>query len=646
MCAIVGFLSYSGRKAINDDRLRQMRDSMVHRGPDDAGIRMFDHGCVGLAHRRLSILDLSAAGHQPMSWCNERYWLSYNGEIYNFPELRSELSAAGARFNSDCDAEVILAAYAAWGRDCVNRFNGMWAFAIWDDHDKTLFCSRDRFGIKPFYYFDDGEHFVFASEIRAILASGIVDPEPCSGSVAAYLGRGIVDGREETFFSSIHRLMPAHSLLITNGRKRQWRYWDVEVAGLEAERTAADSGRVRDAVQEAVRSHLLSDAPLGYSLSGGLDSGAIVSLASKLRQGNNSVFTAWFYEGSQFDERHYADMIAEACATDTYTIQPDNNALWELLPGMLWHLEEPPLAHGVYARWHVAQLASQHVKVLMVGQGADEIFAGYLAYYEHYLRDYQAHFGKLAFYRELWASLGPNSARCSSSRLQRMRHFLRLIHQHRKRTGSSPPQGIAAAGERIKDELSSAAPPAGTGSATSTSRLNRRLYRDVTSGLLSTLLKYDDKMGMAFSVECRVPFLDYRLVELAFSLSPFEKMHQGWTKKIFRDAMTGIVPPAIQWRADKMPFPMPVNRWFRSAMLDQAEERILDGEATARGYLDRARLEKLLKGHRARQFDIPHAIWQWLCLSIWFEISGKLPDRSLAASLNSDSCARKASSIN
>ena len=631
MCAIVGFMSYTGRKAINHDRLLQMRDSMMHRGPDGAGIRMFDHGCVGLAHRRLSILDLSTAGNQPMSWANERYWLTYNGEIYNSPELRSELSAAGARFLSNCDSEVILAAYAAWGSDCVNRFKGMWAFAIWDDHEKTLFCSRDRFGIKPFYYIDDGEHFVFASEIRAILASGIVDTEPNSSSVAAYLGLGIVDGRKETFYSGIKRLMPAHSLQIHDGRKQLWRYWDIAVAGLDTECAAADIGRIRDAVKEAVRSHLLSDAPLGYSLSGGLDSGAIVSLASKLRQGNNIVFTAWFYEGSQYDERRYADMIAESCATDAFTIEPDNDALWELLPKILWHLEEPPMAHGVYARWHVAQLASQYVKVLMVGQGADEIFAGYPAYYEHYLHDYQVRYGKLAFYRELWASLGSNSARCSSSRLQRMRQLLKQIHQHRKPAGPTPPPAITAAGERIREELPSTAPTTGKGPITSTSQLKSRLYRDVTSGLLSTLLKYDDKIGMAFSVECRVPFLDYRLVELAFSLSPFEKMCQGWTKKIFRDAMTGIVPPAIQWRADKMPYPMPANRWFRSEMLDQAEERILYGAATARGYLDRTRLEELFTGYRAKRFDITHAIWHWLCLSMWLEISEKLPDRSLAA---------------
>jgi asparagine synthase (glutamine-hydrolysing) len=507
----------------------------------------------------------------------------------------------------------------------------MWAFAIWDNHEKALFCSRDRFGIKPFYYFDNGEYFVFASEIRAILASGIVDPEPCSSSVVAYLGHGVVDGREETFFSGIHRLMPAHSLRITNGRKRYWRYWDCAVAGLDAECAVADRGRVRDAVKEAVRSHLLSDAPLGYSLSGGLDSGAIVSLAPKLRQGSNSVFTAWFYEGSQFDERRYADMIAESCATDMYTIEPDKDALLELLPGIIWHLEEPPMAHGVYARWHIAQLASHHVKVLMVGQGADEIFAGYPAYYEHYLHDCQVHFGKLSFYRELWASLGSNSARYSSSRLQQIRQYLRLILQYSKHDGYSPPPAVTVLGERLKDELSSTAPPAGGRPATTTSQLNRRLYRDVTSGLLSTLLKYDDKIGMAFSVECRVPFLDYRLVELAFSLSPFAKMRQGWTKKIFRDAMTGIVPPAILWRADKMPYPMPANRWFRSELLDQAEERILDGAATARGYLDRTRLEELLAGYRARRFDITHAIWHWLCLSLWLEISGKLPDRSLAA---------------
>jgi len=237
----------------------------------------------------------------------------------------------------------------------------------------------------------------------------------------------------------------------------------------------------------------------------------------------------------------------------------------------------------------------------------------------------------MGFYRELWASLGEGGAYCSSSLRHRLHNFRRLVKKQRNGVWIAPPSAFAAAGERIRDALPAAASPDMDGLAAGASYLNRRLYQDVTSGLLSTLLKYDDKMGMAFSVECRVPFLDHRLVELLFSLSPFEKMHHGWTKKLLRDAMEGIVPEPIQWCSEKTPFPMPVKRWFRSEMLDWAEERILDGEATGRGYLDRANLESLLKDHRAQRFDISRSIWQWLCLSVWFEINGKLPDRSLAA---------------
>jgi asparagine synthase (glutamine-hydrolysing) len=632
MCGIVGFISRLGRKTLDVKRLTEMRDTMIHRGPDDAGVRLFEDGKVGLAHRRLSIIDLSSAGREPMSSRDGRYWLTFNGEIYNFSDLRSELISKGYDFRSSCDAEVILASYSEWGTECVKRFNGMWAFAIWDTKLKTLFCSRDRFGIKPFYYYDNGDLFIFASEIRAILASGCASQQPCLESVAAYLDSGIVDGLETTFFEGIFRLKPARCLLISEGGTKLWRYWNLEVAPRDAEMSSTDVARVEESFEEAVRSHMVSDVPLGLSLSGGLDSSSIFAVASRIRKDRFSVFSSYFEDGDKYDERYYFNKVADEYGAEKYSVLPDKNQLLDILPKIIWHLEEPPLAHGVYPRWHIMELASNHVKVLLVGQGGDEIFAGYENYYWYFLRDCLAQRSSLRFYRELLAMFGRNFSLASLSIFRRIQHLLGYqgFHRMKGKAGHHPLSAFSAAGERLS-EIGSERGAWERSTRRGDSWLNEKLYYDATYSLLPTLLKYDDKIGMAFSVECRVPFLDHRLVELVFSLSPFVKIRNGWTKYILRQAMNGILPPAVQWRPDKAVFPMPFSEWLKGRLLSEAEERILDGKLTHNGYLDRTRLKVLLKAHREHRYDLSRPIWKWLCLSIWFEVHTQLTNRSLAA---------------
>lgn len=632
MCGIVGFISRLGRKTLDVKRLSVMRDTMIHRGPDDAGVRLFEDGKVGLAHRRLSIIDLSSAGREPMSSRDGRYWLIFNGEIYNFRDLRSKLISKGYDFYSSCDAEVILAAYAAWGTECVKRFNGMWAFAIWDTKEKTLFCSRDRFGIKPFYYYDDGDLFIFASEIRAILASGCTSQEPFLESVAAYLGSEIVDGLETTFFEEIFRLKPAHSLLISENGTKIWRYWNLEVAPRDSNMSPTDVARVAESFEEAVRSHMVSDVPLGVSLSGGLDSSSIFAVASRIKKDRFSVFSCYFEDGDRYDETYYFNKVADEYGAVKYSVLPDKNQLLDILPKIIWHLEEPPLSYGVYPRWHIIELASNHVKVQLVGQGGDEIFAGYDDYYWLFLRDCLAQRSSLRFYREFLSIFGRNFSLVSLSIFRRIQHFLSYQGFHRMigKAGHYPLSALSPAGERLAGIRSEQGDWAGS-IRRGDSWLNERLYYDTTYGLLPTLLKYDDKIGMAFSVECRVPFLDHRLAELVFSLSPFVKIRNGWTKYILRQAMNRILPREVQWRPDKMALTMPFSEWLRGPLLSAAEERILEGELPHNGYLNRNKLEVLLKGHRKRQYDLSTLIWKWLCLSIWFELHTQLADSSLAA---------------
>lgn len=632
MCGIVGFISRVEKRILNVTRLAEMRDTMIHRGPDDAGIKLFENGKVGLAHRRLSIIDLSSAGQEPMSSSDERYWLIFNGEIYNFRDLRTELIAKGHHFRSSCDAEIILAAYGEWGAECVKRFNGMWAFAIWDTKEKTLFCSRDRFGIKPFYYYDDGDLFVFASEIRAILASGVTGQQPCLESIAAYLDSEIVDGLETTFFEGILRLMPAHSLLISQGRTKIWRYWNLEVAPRGAEMSPTDVERVRESFEEAVRSHMVSDVPVGISLSGGLDSSSIFAVASRNSNDRICVFSSYFEEGNRYDERFYFNKVTDAYSAEKYLIRPDKNDLLATMLKIIWHLEEPPLAHGVYSRWRIMELANQHVKVLLGGQGGDEIFAGYENYYWYFLRDCLAQRNYLRFCRELLAMLDRNSSMIYQSVITRMQNLLNsqsfnIAGSKQHYDGHS---AFSAAGEKLACMRFKVRDPQKSAQR-GCSWLNERLHYDTTFGLLPTLLKYDDKIGMAFSVECRVPFLDHRLVELIFSLSPFVKIWNGWSKYILRQALNGMLPDEVQWRPDKMGFPMPLREWFKGPLLMEAEELILDGKLSFDRYLDRKKLETLLRRHRKGQYDLSKQIWQWLCLTIWYELHTQLTHFPLAA---------------
>jgi len=593
---------------------------------------MFDEGWVGLAHRRLSIIDLTAAGHEPMAYADGRYWLTYNGEVYNAAELRAELEAKGCRFRSTCDAEVILAAYATWGRDCVNRFNGMWGFALWDEKEKTLFCSRDRFGIKPFYYLDDGELFVFASEIRAILARGAPLPAPHPEAIWAYLKADFLDGLDDTFFAGVHRLPAGHNMLVSREGREVWRYWALETAPFGTEVPGPETvDQVRAVFEEAVRSHLVSDAPLGVGLSGGLDSSAIFAIASRLGDHPVRAFTAYYDEPGPYDERRFSDMMTALYPAREVQVRPGKEQVFENLPTLVWHLEEPPLASAAFSRWHLLEEVGRHVKVLLVGQGADELLAGYTYYFRYLLKDYLVHGRLLRWAGEVLGARKQMSIGGGASMGELAGRLLaRLLPDGM--APPAPPWAASALGERLAGLRPALPPMPRPGFGADGSWLHERLYRDVVHLILPTLLKYEDKTDMAFSVEGRVPFLDHRLVELLFSLGPAAKIHRGWPKAVFRRAMEGILPAEVQWRRDKIGWSAPYNAWFgaEGALMDETAARILDGTACRDGWLDRAGLEALLAGHRAGRWNLSRPIWYWLCLTVWLDGLATLTDRSYA----------------
>jgi asparagine synthase (glutamine-hydrolysing) len=594
-----------------------MRDTLLHRGPDGAGLELFEDGRAGLAHRRLAILDISPDAHQPMATPDGRFWLAFNGEIYNFRELREDLARRGHVFRSSGDAAVLLAAFAEWGEACVERLRGMWALAVWDARERTLFCSRDRFGIKPFYYHDDGDLFVFASELRAILASGRVRAEPRPAAVHEFLAPlAACAALEETSFEGIQRLPAAHSLSLASGGTRRWRYWQLPDGEARVREPARELANRLDA---AVRSHLVSDVPLGISLSGGLDSASILVCAARALGPGVRCYGA-SYPVRRWDEHPLASAVAERCKAELVRVEPDPDALFELLPRIVWHLEEPPPYHSTYTRWWVDERAARDVTVLLSGQGADELLAGYTGYDPALQWEHLAHGRLLRFARSLRASAEREDAR------RALRAFWRA------RAGEKRP-GLAL-GERLREVAPLSPGLPGIRLRGARHAVAARLRFDIgPGGGLQSRLAYDDRLSMAHSLECRVPFLDHEFAEFAFSLPSEVKVRDGWSKHVLRRAMGEALPKAVAWRRRKRVFGMPWNEWLDARFLRETRARVLDGPALRDGWLDRAGVEAVLaRGARDRE-EGERALWRWLCLTVWLEVAPGLADRALAAPL-------------
>ncbi|HUN82118.1 MAG TPA: asparagine synthase (glutamine-hydrolyzing), partial [Phycisphaerae bacterium] len=386
MCGIVGIKSTSPVKDLSD-RIGKMLAPIAHRGPDGSGAWIDPGGHCGLGHQRLAIID-PAGGHQPISNEDDSLWIIFNGCIYNYRELQKPLREAGHRFKTSTDTEVILHAYEEWGEDCVSRFNGMWAFAIYDTRKKTLFCSRDRLGVKPFYYCRAADRFLFASEIKALLALTEVKARPDDDGLRQYLTFQYCLG-DRTLFDGVRKLSPGHNLTIgADGRERIREYWDLRFDIDESHDEACFVERLRELLEDAVRLRLRSDVPLGAHLSGGLDSSIVVSLARHLLGDLQlNTFTGAFREGAAFDETRYARLVAEKARTryhDTYIGSTD---FAECIEKIIWHMDEPAAGPGVFPQYMVSKLAAMHVKVLLGGQGGDELFIGYARYLVAYLEE-------------------------------------------------------------------------------------------------------------------------------------------------------------------------------------------------------------------------------------------------------------------
>ncbi len=647
MCGIAGILLRDGA-SVDREQLERMGRIQAHRGPD--GHDIYLQGCVGLAHRRLAILDLSEAGHQPLLL--EDHALVYNGEIYNFQELRTELEGFGHRFRSDCDTEVLLRAYLQWGEKCVERFNGMFAFALWKNSDQTLFCARDRLGIKPFFYFQDQTRFEFASEIKALL----FEPSrrrPNLRPLVRFLGEGLVGDEDETFFRDVKVLPAAHTLTVSPSGVRLRRYWKLQVysdwqsahraakvgpSTLQPGLTPAVSqGRLphnpeltqaseafREIFVDSVKLRLRSDVPVGTCLSGGLDSSSVVAAASSLLDRPVETFSS-LYPDTGYNERQFVDSVVETFGTKPHPVEPNGQDLPEIFDKIVWHQDEPSAGPGLYSQWRVMETARESVTVLLDGQGGDELLAGYHHYFRQLLteearriKSERGDFDELRALAKVIAQVtGSPHHELAEQAIRRAKRpgFLKIFH--RDRPGRVKPPAIfnRELGEQLRREDLLRTPVEKLFSDS----LNQKLYADLTRFSIPTLLRYEDRNSMAFSLEARVPFLDHRLVEFCFALPYRFKIDPPQTKLILRQAMNGILPPSVVDRQDKLGYPTPMAHWFRGHLKDWAED-ILESQAFREcELLDAGACREVWRQHLSGQ-DQSWGVWRILCCFRWSQL--------------------------
>ena len=615
MCGIVGYIGYAG--ALSKERFVFMRDLLAHRGPDDAGFWQSPDGSVKLGSRRLAILDLSPAGHQPMVDEASGLVITHNGEIYNYVELRAELERYGYHFRSNSDTEVLLAAYKEWGSDCLRYLNGMFAFAIWDERRQELFAARDRFGEKPFYYHYDPERafFIFASEIKALLASDLISPKPNYKTIYRYLAYREIDVGSETLFEDVSALPPAHALKYSRaqGTLRIWRYWDLDPeAEIRLPNDAAYAERFLELLTDAVRIRLRADVPVGSSLSGGLDSSTIVCLISKeLKGGIQKTFSARFHD-PRYDEGKHIQKVIEWANVEGHMVYPDPARLPEEIEALTWHQEQPFFSTSIYAQWNVMRLAKeQGVTVLLDGQGGDETLAGYHLYFGPYFQD--------LFLRLRWMAL--MKVLHSYAREHGLANlpviaftFLpqSLRHPIRKRIR---PLAVAPELEQAGESDAQLSLPHNFKSA-----LQAALYETLTRTMLPALLRYADRNSMAFSREVRLPFLDHRLVEFLFAMPNDQKLRGTTTKFVLRNAIQGLVPEEIRLRRDKLGFEPPEVGWMRGPLRTWIDEVLHSSRFCQRGWLDPKVVERVWREFLAGRDEWHSLIWCWISLEIWARV--------------------------
>lgn len=611
MCGICGIVNFS-YEGVREASLRKMMNRMKHRGPDDEGIFLEEN--IGLGFVRLSIIDLSPAGHQPMLSHDGRYVIVFNGEIYNYIELRQELKSLGHNFRTNSDTEVLLTAWEQWGEESLHKFNGMWAFVVYDRKEKSIFASRDRYGVKPFYYLLTEEFLAFSSEIPPLLELIKAKPTPDYQSIFEYLVFSRTDQTERTFFKEIRKLQHGYSFSYKYresgdsmpGSIKKW--YDVR-SRVEGSAGFNDPEEFQALLESSIGLRLRSDVPVGVCLSGGLDSSAILSIiVKKFGITGINTFSAVYNEGQHGDESKFIRLFRTNVGNMFFTT-PDASGLESDINSFIRTHAEPIGTASPYAQFKVMELASRHVVVTLDGQGADEQLAGYHYFFGFYFKDLlrQLKFGKLA------SELVNYTAKHHG--LLGIKSFLFFLLPPAMRT-------------KNRIEQSSFIDPDFAASFTASNVISDNLYgsHDLKDSLLNHfdyklehLLKWEDRNSMHFSLEARVPFLDYRLVEKTLATRTDFIIRSGMTKHIMREAMKGILPEEIRMRRDKTGFDTPSGEWFRNINWQKEINEIIASRLfKERKIISPAKAEGVLKTHISGRKNLEKNIWKLINLEYWF----------------------------
>ena len=602
MCGIAGIIQSTASR-YDKEHLKKMTGALAHRGPDGEGFWQNESTDVLLGHRRLSIIDISDAAHQPFQYAS-RYSIVHNGEIYNYIELKEQLQQKGYSFRSQSDTEVIAAAYDCWKNECVDYFDGMFAFAIWDEKEKILFAARDRFGEKPFFYYYTNDEFIFASEMKALWAAG-VEYKPNQKMLFNFITIGYTDNPEqpgETFFENIHKLPAATTLTLS---VEKWevvleKYWDIDPEEENKKITDHEAmEQFNHLLSRSVKRRLRSDVSIGTSLSGGLDSSSIVALINEQQVPNykSQAFTAIF-PGYEKDELAFSRQITERFNLQQFTTAITPDQLADDWKKICYYQEEPVGSASVYAQYKVFELAKEHnVKVLLDGQGADETLAGYHKYYQWYWQELyrkrklsgskelsgakEAGVQEKFTYKNIIASYFPDFTTIALEQ----QYLLKAIRQ----------EDLAKEFVKLQSKEAYYTRP---GHYT----LNGVLHFNTCTHGLEELLRYADRNSMAHGREVRLPFLNHELVEFVFSLPSRYKIRNGWTKWLLRETMKTHLPESIAWRKDKIGFEPPQKKWMENSRIQEAmqeakrklvDQKILNPEV----------LQKKIKPQAAHEVD-------------------------------------------
>lgn len=639
MCGINGVYHFKNSKSVSEPAIKKMRDSLIHRGPDSAGIYISPDKKVGLGHRRLAIIDLSPTGHQPMANEDKTIWIVYNGEIYNFQELRPDLEKKGHIFRSKSDTEVIIHAYEEYGFDCVKKFNGMFAFVIWDEKKKILFAARDHLGIKPFYYAIQNGSFYFGSEIKAILAHPDFKKELEENNVSHYLTFSCMPS-PHTLFKNIKKLPAAHYLTIkAGGITHEVEYWN-PVSGIRNQELGIRNqneleeyfvNETRRLLRDSIKSQMVSDVAFGCFLSGGIDSSTNAVLMSRALGRPVETFSVGFERHDKYNEFQYSRQTAKLIGAKTHEILINEKHLEEFLPKYAFHADDPngdPVCLPLF--WLSKMTRENGVIMIQIGEGADEIFAGY----ELYLK-------ALKLYGNLWQWLEKFPAFAKKGLFKATTPFVSDFHKEylrRLAANQEPFWGTAVAfsdyqkENLLSDEYKTNFYRSSSYDAiknyydelkeidNSADFLKRTAYLEIKHRLPEFLLARADKMTMAHSIEGRVPFLEKQLVELAMQIPAGIKLKNNETKHVLKEAVKGIIPEEIINRK-KQGFGTPISEWLRaeSPIREKLINIIKNSELKERNILNYDYVGKLIYAHQHQKAEHSFRIWNLITLSLWYD---------------------------